>query len=191
MPRRAFWAAPASRHVVCSPAYSAIFGIKMVKWLSKPYQNVPAPPVTISLRLPGAIHQLIVVEASKLEHTRLNCASRFAYIRRPAARNTIQKHRQLAIFDGKDSLTNSTPNIFASSSSLATPKRPPSQSSCTAKKATILDSTYIDRASLDGCRRWWTFATARLGITREVEDAFLAGSMFAGKSPARTRLTPT
>lgn len=59
----------------------------------------PAPPVTISLRLPGAIHQLLV-EASKLEHTSMNSLA-IRYIS-DRARNTIQKHRQLAIFDGKD-----------------------------------------------------------------------------------------
>lgn len=44
-------------------------------------------------------------------------------------------------------------------------------------------STYNDRASLDGCRELVDLLNGRLGITREVEDAFLAGSMFGWNVP--------
>jgi len=62
----------------------------------KPSPKIPPKPITLSLRLPGPIHQLLT-EAAGLEHTSMNSLA-IRYIS-GAARNTINKHRQMGMFD--------------------------------------------------------------------------------------------
>ena len=55
------------------------------------------------------------------------------------------------------------------------------------EEAGYYGSTYNDRANLEECRKLVDLINGRLGITREVEDAFLAGSMFGWHVPGAAK----